>query len=94
MPISSDLEFGLTGFWLKLVIFDEGRTAYRAGWVRQFLRQLTRNSNRWPQVLLPVTRVRPKPSFDRVFSGEDDWFLGGFSGSGGSWTTLHTIISH
>ena len=88
MPISSDLEFGLTGFWPKLVISDEGRTSHQASRVRWFLRQLTCNSNRWPQVLLPATRVRSKPSFDQAVSGEDDQVPGGFSSLGGLWTTL------
>ena len=90
MPILSDLEFGLTNFWLKLVISNKGRIAHRAGQVRQFLRQLTRNLNRWPRVLLPATRVRPKPSFDRAVSGEDDRVPGSISGPTGSWTALLT----
>ena len=41
----------------KFVISDKGRTAHWAGQVCQFLRQPTRNSNQWPQVLAPVTCI-------------------------------------
>ena len=76
---------GLTGFWLKLMISDEGRTTHRAGRVRRFLRQLTRNSNCCSQVHAPTTRIQLKPSFDQAVSGEDDRVPGSLSSLGGSW---------
>ena len=79
---------GLTGFWLKLMISDEGRTTHRASRVRRFLRQLTRNSNCCSQVHAPATRIQLKPSFDQAVSGEDDRVPGDLLGPGGSWTAL------
>ena len=70
------------------MISDEGRTAHRVGQVRQFLRQLTCNSNRQSQVHAPATCVRPIPSFDQAISGEDDRVPGDLLGPGGSWTAL------
>ena len=70
------------------MISDEGRTAHRVGQVRQFLKQLTCNSNQHSQVHAPVTRVRPKASFNQAVLGEDDQVPGDLLGLGGSWTTL------
>ena len=78
----------------EFVISSEGRTAHRAGWVRRFLRQPTRNWNQRSWVLVLATRVRPWPSFGWAVSGENDQVLGSLVGSGGSWTALIISIIH
>jgi len=84
----------------EFFISNKGRIAHRAGWVRQFLKQPTRNSTRWFRVLTSATRIRLKPSFDRVVSGEDDRVSdeddrvsGGLSDLGGSWIALVTFAT-
>ena len=91
MPISSDLRvwsLWTYRFLAKTHDFRRGKNSSSGGSGASVSQKPTHNSNRCSRVHAPVTRVRPKPSFDRAISGEDDQVPGGLSGPGGSWTAL------
>ena len=85
MPISSDLR--VWSLWTYRFLaethdFWRGKNSSSGGSGSSVSQKPTRNSNRCSRVHAPATRVRPKPSFDRAVSGEDDRV------PGGSWTAL------